>query len=363
MINEAYNFPRIEIDLQKIEENVRKIVELCDYHGIRIAAVTKLVCGHPELAAILANSGIEMLADARIENIKRYVSLDTPKMMLRLPMASQVDQVIELCDVSLVSDFEMMRLLSESALKRQTVHKVIIMIDLGDLREGIYYEKDIQVTVDQARELPGIQLIGIGTNLSCYGGVMPTQEALEKLVALKERLNTAYDLDMKVVSGGNSGTLSLLINEGTLPKGINHLRLGASVLMGIGLNDEPINSLKQNTFRLVCEVIEVKKKPSVPVGEIGLDAFGNKPVFEDKGEITRCICAIGKQDICPSDLIPCDKGIEILGASSDHLILDVTQCEMNYHIGDAIAFDLTYGGCLSLMTSEYVQKYILPIDD
>jgi len=359
MSSPSKSYPRIEINLKDIEENTRKIVEICKRSGIEIAAVTKLVCGHPSIAELVAKSGVVMLADARIENVRKYKSCDIPKMMLRLPMRSQVDQVVELCSTSLVSDIEMMYLLNEAAIKRQLIHDVIVMIDMGDLREGIFSEEEIHKTFMKACNLRGIRIAGVGVNLSCYGGVVPTQEILRKLVSMKDHLNRKHNLDLKIVSGGNSGTLSLLIKEGKLPKGITHLRLGASIFMGIGLNDEPIEGLNQNAFRLVCEVIEVRRKPSVPIGEVGLDAFGNRPVFEDKGDIVRCICAVGRQDVSPSDLIPCDDDIEVLGASSDHLIIDVTQSETAYHIGDKISFDLTYGGCLSLMTSEYVNKHLL----
>lgn len=356
-------YPRIEINVKNIEENTRKIVELCKESGIEVAAVTKLVCGHPEIAKRIASAGVEMLADARVENIEKYESNDISKLMLRLPMRSQVNKVVDICSTSLVSDFEMMQLLSEAAVKKGLVHDIIVMIDMGDLREGLFSEQEIHETFSKVKELEGICVKGVGVNLSCYGGVMPTQDLLKKLVTMKDQLNAAYQLDMEVVSGGNSGTLSLLINEGRLPIGVNHLRLGASILMGIGLNDEPIKGLHQNTFKLVTEVIEVRRKPSVPVGDVGLDAFGRKPFFEDKGEIIRCICAVGRQDVNPDDLIPRDKNIEILGGSSDHLIIDVTQSEKTYKIGDKVSFDLTYGGCLSLMTSEYVQKYLIPIEE
>lgn len=357
MENELY--PRIEINLDSIEFNTKKVVALCNQNDIEVIAVTKLVCGHPSVAKIFVDAGVKMLADARLTNILKYKNIDEPKLMLRLPMCSQVDLVVEHCTTSLVSEYEMMRLLSEAALMKHTSHEVIVMIDMGDLREGIYSEDEIQKTFKNAVNLEGIRITGIGVNLSCYGGVMPTQDLLSKLVAFKNQLNKDYELDMSIVSGGNSGTLSLLVNEGKLPKGVNQLRLGASLLLGIGLNDDPIEGLKQDAFQLVSEVIEVREKPSVPVGKIGLDAFGNQPVFEDKGTITRCICAIGRQDVNPDDLIPLDESIEILGASSDHLIIDVSRSKMNYAIGDKIRFNLTYGGCLSLMTSEYVHKHIV----
>jgi len=174
-----YNYPRIEINLILIEENIKKIVRLCKTHGIGVTAVTKLVSGSPEIAEILAISGIEMLSDARVENIRKYQHCEIPKMMLRLPMRSQVDQIVEFCDVSLVSDLEMMNLLSEAAIKKHTIHNVVVMIDMGDLREGLFYEDEIHKTFNQVCDLLGVRVIGIGTNLSCYGGVMPSQELLE----------------------------------------------------------------------------------------------------------------------------------------------------------------------------------------
>jgi len=150
-----------------------------------------------------------------------------------------------------------------------------------------------------------------------------------------------------------------LFKDDLLPLEVNQLRLGASISLGIGLNDDPIDGLYYDSFKLIVEVIEIKNKPSLPIGEIGLDSFGNKLVFEDNGIRKRAICAIGKQDIDPKNIIPYDKSIVILGASSDHLILDVTEAKSNYSVGDKIEFNVSYGGCLAAMTSEYVYKVIL----
>jgi predicted amino acid racemase len=121
---------------------------------------------------------------------------------------------------------------------------------------------------------------------------------------------------------------------------------------------ERIEGTYGDAFTFSAEIIELKEKPSAPIGEIGMDAFGGKPVFEDKGIIKRAIVAAGRQDVKHEGLTPRDKGITILGASSDHMILDVTNAERQYSIGDAIEFDVSYGALLAAATSEYVNKIV-----
>ena len=126
--------------------------------------------------------------------------------------------------------------------------------------------------------------------------------------------------------------------------------------MGIGLNDDPIPETRQDTFDLTAEIVEIKVKPSVPVNSTALDAFGNKPDFIDRGLRRRAICAIGKQDVDISQISPKDPNIIVIGGSSDHLILDINDCEPDYQIGSLVDFDLSYGGVLQCMTSEYITK-------
>lgn len=352
--------PRIEIDLEKIKENTINTVARCKEHGINVVGVTKVFCGFTEIAIALVDGGVNMLADSRMKNIKKLRNIDIPKMLLRIPMLSEIQDVIEYVDISLISKIETAEKISEIAVRKDKIHKVILMIDLGDLREGIFYENEnlIFETVEKILKLDGVSLIGIGTNLSCYGGVIPTSVNLGTLIEIKQKIQNKFDVSLDIISGGNSASLSLLQND-NMPKGINHLRLGASLSLGIGLNDAQIEGLYYDAFKVIVEIVEVMEKPSTPVGLIGLDSFGRRPVFKDLGIRKRAICAIGKQDIFPENLIPVDKDIIILGSSSDHLILDITDSHQNYDLGDTISFDVTYGGCLSVMTSEYVEKIFL----
>lgn len=353
-------FPMLEINTHKIRENTKIMVNECHKRGIEVAGVSKVFSGNRKIIEALIDGGIDILADSRIENLIRYRNYNIPKMLLRIPMKSQAKMVVKYSDIALVSEIQTIKELDKYAMKENKIYKVILMIDLGDLREGIFFKNETEIldAVEEILELNWIEFYGIGTNLSCYGGVIPTNDNLSKLVEIKKKLEKTFNIDIKTISGGNSGTISLFKNN-DIPKEINQLRLGASLALGIGLNDEPIEGLHNDTVKLIAEIVEVKKKPSVPVGEIGLDAFGRKPFFEDKGIRKRAICAIGKQDINPEHLSPYDNKITVLGASSDHLILDITESDENYKVGDKVEFKVTYGGLLSLMTSKYVYKKII----
>ncbi len=353
------SYPRVEISLDKVKHNTKTLVELCNKNGISIAGVTKVFCANPEVAKILVDSGVKILADSRIENLKKMKHIAVPKLLLRLPMISQSEEVVEHADISLNSEIETIRALSEKAVLKEKIHKIILMVDLGDLREGIMDETEIYKDIEEILSLENIELIGIGTNLTCYGGIIPKHENLSKLIGIKNNIEINFDIRLNIVSGGNTSSLYLL-EKGEMPEGINQLRLGESIVLGRETAyGERIRDTYDDCFKLYAEIIEIKEKPSVPIGEIGMDAFGNKPTFEDRGTRKRAICAIGKQDVNIGDITPDDGKVLILGGSSDHLILDVTDCCYKYSIGDKISFRLSYGGILSTTTSEYVHKVII----
>lgn len=349
--------PRIEIDLSKIRANTQVLVDRCKDAGIQVAGVTKVFCAVPQIAKALVEGGVSMLADARLENFEKIAHIPIQKLLLRLPMISQAEKVVSLVDISLNSEIATIKKLSEASIKQRKVHKIILMVDLGDLREGIWSDQ-ILTTIKEITQLEGIQLVGIGTNLTCYGGVIPNPTNLGQLVNLSREIENTFQIRLEIISGGNSSSLYLL-ERGEMPKAINHLRLGESIVLGretaFGAS---ISGTYQDAFTLIAEIVELKEKPSVPIGEIGMDAFGNKPVFEDHGIRKRAILAIGRQDVSVNNLIPKDEKISILGASSDHLIIDVTDSAKEYNVGDEVAFDIEYGALLQLMTSEYVYKKI-----
>lgn len=349
-------YPRVEVDLNKLEHNVKYIVNKCNSKGIKVAGVTKVFCGDPKIAKAYVDGGVSFLADSRIENLKKLKDFDIPKILLRLPMQSEAEDIVEYADVSLNSEMDTIKILSKKAVDAGKVHKIILMIDLGDLREGYFKEEEIYEAVEEILKLKGIKLEGIGTNLTCYGGIIPREDNVGKLIKVAEEIKNNYNIDLEIISGGNSSSLHLIFND-NMPEGINQLRLGESLVLGreTAFGDR-IEDTFDDAFTIVVEAIELKEKPSIPIGEIGMDAFGNKPTFTDRGIRKRMICAIGKQDIDLENIVPVDDDLIILGGSSDHLILDVTNSKIDYSVGDKIRFKLDYGGILSSTTSEYVKR-------
>lgn len=350
------SYPKVEIDISKIKHNVEVVVGLCKKNDIQVAGVTKVFCGNPKIAQAYIDGGVSYLADSRIQNLMKLKDFNIPKIMLRLPMISEAEQTVKFADISLNSEIETIKLLSEKAIEKSKIHQVILMFDLGDLREGFYDEEKSYNSVEEILKLKGVKLIGIGTNLTCYGGVIPDKVNLGKLLQIGKTIEEKYNINLEIISGGNSSHLHLLL-KGNNIEGVTNLRLGESLVLGVETAyGERIEDTYDDAFQLVAEIIEIKEKPSLPTGKIGRDAFGKVPAFVDKGVRKRIICAIGKQDVEFDTIIPIDKGVTILGGSSDHLILDGTCSKAEYKVGDKVRFKLTYAGILRTMTSKYVKK-------
>jgi ornithine racemase len=350
--------PRIEIELDKLIYNARKLTALYGSKGIHITAVTKGVCGSSRIANALLNSGIRSFGDSRIANIQkmREGGIDAQFILICSPMSSEVERVVEFADVSLNTEISVIRLLADQATKRGKTHRVILMIELGDLREGIL-PTDLEPVVKEMIGMQGVKLAGVGTNLTCFGGVRPTEANMRELSAIVGDLQRKFGITFEVVSGGNSANYQWFVSTPDVGP-VNHLRIGEAILLGCDtLNRERIPGLYTDAFTLVAEVIEIKIKPSRPYGEIAQDAFGHVPVYEDNGNIRRAILALGMQDVDVSAIKPRVK-VNVLGASSDHLILDIK--EQSLEVGADVRFDVGYSALLRAMMSPYVEKVYLP---
>lgn len=346
--------PRIEINLEKITHNAQKLVEIYGSKGISIIGVTKVVCGAPNVAEALVKSGINILADSRIENIRRMRNggVQAQFLLLRTPSLSQAEAVVKYTDISLNSELSVIKRLSEFATDYDTHHKIILMVELGDLREGLM-PSDIDNTVKQVLELENIDLFGLGTNLACFGGIKPDEEKMKSLSSIANGIEDKFGLTLELVSGGNSANYNWFMSTQNVGR-INNLRLGESIFLGCEtLYRKPIPGLYTDAMTLVTEVIELKNKPSMPYGEVCQDTFGNFSEFKDIGRIRRAILGVGRQDVLVSGLTP-RIDVEIIGASSDHIIVNTKKTDLK--VGDEVEFNLNYGALLSAMTSRYVNK-------
>ena len=352
-------YPQIEINLSAIEENARKVVNLGKSNGVNIAGITKGVCGDTEVAKIMISSGIKILGDSRIDNIKKMqnAGIKAKYMLIREPMPSECEDVVKFSDYSINAEIETLRKLSFWAKKWGKVHKVIIIIDVGDRREGIL-PSQLELFLEKAENIEGIEIVGVATNVGCFGGVLPTYENQSLLVEMARKTEKILKKNLEIISTGGTVVLQLVQQE-KFPEGINQIRVGEAILLGTSTTDDRVIPwLRQDTFTIKAEVIEVQRKPSLPEGPRGLSATGHKLHFENRGIRKRAIVALGTQDVEVHGLQPKDPEIEVLGGSSDHLVLDVGNSEID--VGDVISFSLRrpfqYITMLRAMSSPYVEK-------
>ena len=318
--------------------------------------VSKAVLGEPAIARAMIQGGVKFIADSRIENIQKMkaAGIRTQFVLLRTPL-SHAEAVVKSVDISLNTEIETLQRLSHFAKLHNRTHQVIIMIELGDLREGIL-PKDLARFVRKALSLPHIEIAGIGCNLACYGGIKPDERNMQELSRLFENVEKEFQIHLKIVSGGNSANHEWYTASPDVGK-INNLRIGESILLGCEtVNRKAIPGLHTGAFTLIAEVLESKKKPSLPYGEICQDAFGNVEHHQDRGTRQRVILALGRQDILVSSLIS-GNGVKILGSSSDHLILENETHSLE--VGDEVRFNLGYGGLLAAMTSPFIKKQLI----
>jgi predicted amino acid racemase len=345
------------VDLAKVEGNARAIVRDCARHGIAVTGVTKGVCGSPEVARAMLRGGVGSLGESRLENVARLraAGIECPVMLLRLAPISRVDEVVEAVELSLHSELAVLEALATAARRRGRVHPVMLMVDLGDLREGVWPDA-LPDLARAAGRLEGVRVVGLGTNLTCYGGVVPTESHLERLVALAEEAERALGHDLVWLSGGSSSALPM-IAAGSMPPRVNHVRIGEAILLGREtVARAPWPGTAQDAFALRAEVVELQCKPSRPEGPRTADAFGRYRAFEDRGLRQRALVDVGREDVDVEGLTPLDRGVEVLGASSDYLVLDVTDAGGAVCVGDELDFGLSYAALLAAMDSEYVEK-------
>lgn len=352
-------YPRLLIDLGKLRHNGEALCRLAAERGVAdLAFVTKVFCADGEIARTLAETPCRYLADSRIENLEKLAGLGKDRILLRLPMPSQAEAVVRSAEISFNSEPATLRALSAAAEKAGKIHRVVLMIDLGDLREGIFFEnrEAIFAAAEQVEADPWLELLGAAFNLTCYGSVLPSVENLSVFLGLVREMEERIGRRLSFVSGGNSSSLPLLLS-GEMPEGVTNLRLGEAVALGRETAyGQALEGLFQDAVCLEAELVEVQTKPSYPVGEIGVNAFGERGSYVDLGPRRRAIAAIGRQDMECGGLRPMIPGVTIVGASSDHLILDITQSSQALAVGDVVPFALDYGGLLRGFTSPYVQR-------
>jgi len=353
----------IKLHKRKLQHNFHFLDSLFTRHNIEWGVVSKLLCGNEKYLKLLLDLGIREIHDSRISNLKVIKEIDptVQTVYIKPPAKRIIKSLVKYADMSFNTEYPTIQLISEEAGRQNKIHKIIIMIEMGDLREGVLGEHLIDF-YSSIFNLPNIEIIGLGTNLNCLNGVMPTHDKMIQLCLYEQLIEAKFNKKIKWVSGGSSVTLPLLFKK-LVPKGINHFRVGETLYNGKDLlTGKTIKGMKTDVFMLYAEIIELTKKPKVPVGEIGTNVAGETPLIDpgDYGKHSyRAIIDIGLLDINTEHIKPVNKGIEIIGASSDMIVLDLGTRKSAWKVGDLLAFRPGYMGILSLLNSDYITKYIV----
>lgn len=350
----------ITLDKSKLSENYAYLEKLFRENGIKWSVVTKLLCGNQDYLEFLLSLKPEQVCDSRASNLKMVKEIN-PEMetaYIKPPPSGSIRKIVRYADISYNTEFETIKLLAREAERQGKIHKIVIMIEMGELREGVMRDEFMDF-FGKVFQLPNIEVIGIGTNLTCMYGVLPNSDKLIQLSLYAQLIEAKFNRKIPFVSGGSSVTIPL-IHQNILPTGINHFRVGETLFLGTNVYDGSIyETMHSDVFKVYAQIIELTEKPMVPEGELGHNMEGDTLEFsdDDLGKTSyRAIMDIGLLDVDEDHFKPSDKSVEIVGASSDMVVLDLNDNPENYKVGDLIEFDVDYLGVLRVLSSKYIDK-------
>jgi predicted amino acid racemase len=356
---------RLCINLEALRHNLARIEQLISSHGASWTLVTKVLCGNREILDAIATMGIKSIGDTRLHNFNSlessYPALE--RWYLRVPHHSITDEVVQLTTVSLNSEISTIEKLNASAAARNKRHNIIIMIELGDLREGILPGSLISF-YNHVFAFGNIDVLGIGANLGCLAGGVPSVDQLMQLVLYRELLELKFKYELPFISAGTSVVLPLLGTR-SIPKAINHFRIGEAAFLGTDLiNKKTLDGFRDDVFILETEIAELKHKSMTPLSAAGEVApfdtsdLGNDYSPGERGH--RALISVGQLDTEVRGLTPIDETCRVVGASSDISVVHIDRNKRSYSVGDTLSFKMNYSALLRLMIDPYIPKVILP---
>jgi len=361
---------RVTINLDALRHNFRHIHGLMERQGASWSVVTKALCGHEDTLRALRVLGARSVADSRLDNLRAInrAAPDMERWYLRLPHISVADQVVELSDVSLNTEIEVIGALSKEAVRQERVHRVVIMIELGDLREGILPGSLVRF-YREVFEMPGIEVLGIGAQIGCLAGAIPNVDQVAQLLLYRELLELKFDRKIPLVSAGSSIFLSLIL-DGKMPKGVNHYRIGEALFLGTDLvNGGKLPELRDDVIHLEAEIAEIKEKSLVPWGETGGTPFDSVGPPSPDQQLApgqrgyRALVTVGQLDTDVAGLTPLNTGYQVAGASSDITVVNLGDSPDGLQVGDSIRFRTSYSAFVRLMNDSYIHKEVRPALD
>ncbi len=350
----------ITLDSTKLKHNFDYLEKLFSSEGIQWAVVSKLLCGNRMFLQELVNLGVKQLCDSRVSNLKaiKKMAPDIETIYIKPPPLRSIPDIVKYADISFNTEYSTINLINDEAGRQKKVHKILIMIEMGELREGVMRDDFIDF-FQKVFILPNIEVVGIGTNMTCLYGVLPNHDKLIQLSLYEQLIEARFNKQIPYVSGGASVVIPLIF-EKLLPKGINHFRVGETLFCGTDVyHDTTLPDMHNDVFMLYAEIIELIEKPMVPSGDMGTNLEGVSFEFDDTsvGKTSyRALLDVGLLDVESGHLYPVDPQVQFVGSSSDMIVIDLGKNEQNYQTGDLVEFKLDYMGILRIMNSRYISK-------
>jgi predicted amino acid racemase len=350
----------LNINLPLIRDNIEAVTAHCGSHGINVVGVVKPCQDFDPIVDVYNQSDLAGLGVSKIHAAKRLAgAIRKPLMLTCVPRPDLADEVVSYCDISLNSELDTITRLADASRRQKTRHSVLLMVEVGDLREGVLPE-DVLPMVSRIRALEdsGIRFAGIGANYGCVNGVLPSFENMRLIEELARRIGADMGTPPDIVSLGGSVVLDWLDMHG-LPPSVNQIRVGEPLLLGTLSGAQKVyNDLHSDALEFEAVIVELKSKPSFPAGAKTGDAFGIHHEPEDRGIRTRAILDFGVVDTDPKSLVSMVPGLSMITSNSDYTVVDITECNFPYHVGDRLKFKLTYKSMLQCFTSVQLQKNV-----
>lgn len=352
----------VTLSTDKLKANYQFLDNLFKSKNIEWSVVTKMMCGNKEYLTELLKFDIKQACDSRVSNLKAIKAIrpDIETIYIKPPAKKAISSVVKYADISMNTEISTIQHLSREAVKQNKKHKIIIMLEMGELREGVMHENFINF-YEKVFSLENIEVVGLGTNLNCMYGVLPSHDKLIQLSIYKQLVEAKFNRKIKYLSGGSSVTIPLIF-QNLLPKVINHFRVGETLYLGTDVyNDDIIEGMEVDVFQFYAQIIELKQKPSVPIGEMGTNLEGDTYDFsseEGHEKSCRAIIDVGLLDVDKQHITPADPDIKIVGVSSDVTVIDLGKNQKGYKTGDYIRFKLDYTGTLKILNSKYIDKIV-----
>lgn len=327
----------IKINLSKIQYNAKVLQTILDAKHIQFTPVIKSIAGDLQIVQKLIELGITHFADSRLENIRQLTNFDCSFTILRSTQLSQLDNMIKDTQISIQTELNTIIELNRIAQHLNIKHQVILMVDWKDGREGVL-TYDVVKYIETILNLSHIQLVGVSFNFMCFKSSSPIEDDVFMINKFVSAIEREIGYRMKIVSGGNSSMLPLTMYN-DLGK-INELRIGETLFRGVDTTtDKPVSHLYQDAIVLEAEILEIKPRMN----------------SHTKQSYLQAIVDIGYIDTDTTHISPIANDIQIIGASSDHLMIDLNNQD-HYQIGNKIQFQLSYEALSRSMYNKNLEK-------